>query len=178
MSSGANVITTSGEKCSHSSLVNDVRAKLKPPPPPNKFDKSVRANVAYLIILKLKLICSERIKSVVLLVIGVSGCNVSDAEFMKYSYYFFFNWLYNPWWVLASLTTVHHPLIPIVARFAIMLSIHLILGRPLLLLSSLHFSILFGICVSGILSTCPSHLSLCALMNLTRSCPSISLSSS
>jgi hypothetical protein len=59
-------------------------------------------------------------------------------------FFFFFNWLYNPWWVLASLTAVLqaslsatfvlHPLIPIVARSTITLSIHLLLGCPLLLL--------------------------------------------
>jgi hypothetical protein len=39
------------------------------------------------------------------------------VEFHNPVAFFFFNWLYNPWWVLASpdgLTPVKEPLVPII----------------------------------------------------------------
>ena len=69
-----------------------------------------------------------------------------------------------------SSTLPLQPVTPIIT-----LSNRLICGRPFLLLeSNLFFNILLVIHFSGILSTCPSHLILCACMNLMLSCPSIS----
>jgi hypothetical protein len=64
---------------------------------------------------------------------------------------------------------------PITIQSTTMLSNHLVCGHCFLLLeNNLSFSILLGIHSSDILSTCPSHLSLCAYTNCTMSCPLIS----
>ena len=79
-------------------------------------------------------------------------------------------------WTLASLTTAFHSLpfpalafqflMPRLLRSLSRSSIHRSVGRPLLLpLSILEFSIILGILTLLILSTCPNHLNLSALIN-------------
>ena len=88
-------------------------------------------------------------------------------------------WLYSPVkWTLASLTTAFHSflflalvfefLIPRLLRPLSRSSNYRFLGRPLLLpLSILVFSIILGFLSSLILSMCPNHLILSALINPT-----------
>ena len=67
-----------------------------------------------------------------------------------------------------SLSLSLHSFIPIFLRSTDTSSSHLILGRPLRLVAySFPHSILFGISVSCILSTCPNHRILWHLINLT-----------
>jgi hypothetical protein len=65
-----------------------------------------------------------------------------------------------------------HPFTFIFFRSLSTSSSHLILGIPFLLLEySLPFNLHFGSALSSILSTCPNHLILCDLINLTISSP-------
>ena len=96
----------------------------------------------------------------------------------------FFRWFYKSLWTLPSATILIHfllsfvnlfePLVPVVARSGVTLSIHLFLSRPLLLLPynlpSHTFSLIL---VSSVVSTCPSQIILCDLMNNTISFPSV-----
>ena len=97
-----------------------------------------------------------------------------------YIFFFFICWRYNPLWVLAfsaiffhsvlSLLSFLHPLIPIVWISSSTSSIHLFLGRPLILLPiGFHPNILPGILPPSILITCPTQAILLLFINLTMS---------
>ena len=91
---------------------------------------------------------------------------------------FFLCWRYNPLWVLAfstiffhsvlSLLSFLHPLIPIVWISSSTSSIHLFLGRSLILLPiGFHSYILLGIHPTSICITCPSQVILLLFINIT-----------
>jgi len=64
-------------------------------------------------------------------------------------------------------------LTPIIAKVHHDTVNHLVCGHPFLILENNHpFSIPSGNCSSKIFITCPSHLTLCAVTNLTMSHPS------
>ena len=98
-------------------------------------------------------------------------------------------WHYSPGWALASsiirlqascfLALSLHSFTPIFLRSMDTSSSHLILGLPLRLIAySFQYNIFFGILVSCILSTWPSHCILWHLINLTMFSPLIMASSS
>ena len=93
------------------------------------------------------------------------------------AYFFFLCRRYNPLWVLAfsaiffysvlSLLSFLHLLIPIVWISSSTSSIHLFLGRPLILLPiGFHSNILQGILPPSIRITCPSQAILLLFINL------------
>jgi len=91
---------------------------------------------------------------------------------------FFLRWRYSPLWGLAfsaiffhsvlSLLSFLRPLIPIVWISSSASSVHLFLGRPLILLPiGFHSNILLGILPLSIRITCPSQAILLLFINLT-----------
>ena len=104
---------------------------------------------------------------------------IKNKSFPKSHIFFFFLCCrYNPLWVLAfsaiffhsvlSLLSFLHPLIPIVWMSSSTSSIHLFLGRPLILLPiGFHSNILLDILPPSIRITCPSQAILPLFINLT-----------
>ena len=102
---------------------------------------------------------------------------INNLTIRFFFFFFFLCWRYNPLWVLAFSAIFFHsvlfllsflyPLIPIIWISSSTSSIHLFLGRPLILLPiGFHSNILLGILPPSTRITCPSQAILLLLINL------------